>query len=232
MRDLVLPLADLLLGAQCAGCRRPALMLCRRCGIAMRPDPVEVWPDPPSGDTRQPPPLLAVAAGINAGVLQKVVVAWKENGVSRLTSVLDHHLAAAVVAQARPGRGLVLVPVPTSRRGRRQRGSDLVADLASSAAKLLRTTGVDVVSTSALTFQRVTRDQAGLGAAARQVNVAGAFRVLPRVDLGGRDIVVVDDILTTGSTLAEAARALTATGHRPIGAAVVATTPRHSKGLP
>jgi predicted amidophosphoribosyltransferase len=123
---------------------------------------------------------------------------------------------------------VVLVPVPTSRRSRRTRGCDLADDLARASARLLRRTGVDVVVEQALTHGRDTADQAGLGADARWANVSGAYRPRGTLRSAGRDVVVVDDIVTTGATLAEAVRALVAAGHRPVGAAVVATTPRHS----
>ncbi|MET0766042.1 MAG: ComF family protein [Aeromicrobium sp.] len=222
MRDLIVPAADLLLGARCAGCGAPALKLCRSCGSAIRPRPVVVALAHPVGD------VTPVAAGINAGVLRRVLVAWKEQGATGLTSVLDHHLAAAVVPLARPGRPLVLVPVPTSRRSRRARGCDLVDELARASARLLRRAGVDVVVEQALTHARDTADQAGLGAEARWANLASAFRARGSACRGARDIVLVDDIVTTGATLGEGVRALSAAGHRPLGAAVVATTPRRS----
>lgn len=223
MRQLIVPAADLLLGARCAGCGRAALGLCRTCGTAMRPRPLVATVGRQAGE------VVPVAGGVNAGVLRRVLVAWKEQGATGLTNVLDHHLAAAVVPQLRPGRPVVLVPVPTSRRSRRARGCDLVDELARSAARRLRRTGVDARVEQALTHAHDTADQAGLGAEARWANLDGAFRArrttraTPR-----RDIVVVDDIVTTGATLAEAVRALSASGRRPVGAAVVAATPRHS----
>jgi predicted amidophosphoribosyltransferase len=217
----VVPAADLLLGARCAGCGGQAIGLCRSCGTAMRPSPFVV----PLG--RQAGGLVPVAAGANAGVLRRVLVAWKEQGATGLTSVLDHHLAVAVVPLVPPGRPVALVPVPTSRRNRRARGCDLVDDLARATARLLRRTGVDVVVEQALLHARDTADQAGLGAEARWSNLDGAFRVR-RGKPVRRDIVVVDDIVTTGATLVEAVRTLAAAGHRPIGVALVAATPRHS----
>lgn len=230
MRDIAVPLADLVLGARCAGCHGVALTLCRRCGLAIRPEPFEVVLARTPRVLVDPGVLPVVAAARNAGTLQRVVVAWKEGGVSRLTGILSHHLAAATALHLGAERPLTLVPVPTSRRSTRQRGADLVNDLARAAATLLRATGADVDVVPALAFTRRTRDQSRLGAAARQVNLAGAFCVSAKHDLAGRHLVVVDDIWTTGATATEAVRALDEAGHRPVGVAVVAATPRGSRG--
>lgn len=223
MRDLVVPAADLLLGARCAGCGGLALMLCRTCGAAIRPRPIIVPPVPGASL-----PEAAVAAGTNAGILQRVLLAWKEEGVTRLTGVLHHHLAAAVLPHVTPGRATVLVPVPTSRRSKRTRGCDLVDELAQASARLLLRTGLDVRVEQALTYARQTQDQAGLSARERRTNVDQALRVRRSALRHDRDIVVVDDILTTGATASEAVRALVAAGRRPVGVGVIAVTPRHS----
>lgn len=227
MRELILPAADLLLGARCAGCGGPALQLCRACGAQVRPVPEVVWPQPVPRQLRHPTPVPPIAAGTNAATLRRVVLAWKEEGVSRLTGVLAHHLAAAVVPHLFPGRPVVLVPVPTSRRSKRVRGCDLVDELARAAARLLRAGEVVVVVVQALTYARATRDQAGLDADARRHNLAGALRVA-RPPAAPRDVIVVDDVLTTGATASEAVRALSTGGFRPVGIAVVAATPRRS----
>ncbi|KQX72444.1 MULTISPECIES: ComF family protein [Aeromicrobium] len=218
MRSLVVPAADLLLGARCAGCGGPALVLCRSCGLLVRPDPTPVE----AGD------VPAVAAGLNVGVLRRVVVAWKEEGVTRLTDVLRHHVAAAVVPLVPDGVPVAIVPVPTSRRSRRRRGADLVDDVARAGARLLAEVGVDAIVVQALTYTRRTDDQAGLDAAARRANLDGALAARPRTGSSPRRVVVVDDVLTTGATTREAVRALSAAGRPPVGIAVVAATPRRS----
>lgn len=223
MGEFLVPAADLLLGAHCAGCGGLALSLCRTCGRAIHPQPLVVESVPGTSL-----PVAGVAAGMNAGILQRVLLAWKEEGVTRLTGVLDHHLAAAVLPHLSPAGRVVLVPVPTSRRSRRVRGCDLVDELSRASARLLRRLGVEASVEQALTYARTTQDQAGLGARARRSNMDRALRVRRSAPPDDRDIVVVDDILTTGATASEAVRALAAAGRRPVGISVVAVTPRHS----
>jgi len=77
-----------------------------------------------------------------------------------------------------------------------------------------------------LTLIRSVADQAALGATARRRNLAGSMEASPR--LAGRAVLLVDDVLTTGSTLEEAARAVGRAGGRVVGAACLARTPRHA----
>ncbi|MEU8778869.1 phosphoribosyltransferase family protein [Streptomyces sp. NPDC048606] len=122
------------------------------------------------------------------------------------------------------GRELVLVPVPSARRTVRARGHDPARRIALAASARLRAAGVPARVVPLLEPCRPVEDQAGLGAARRFENLAGALRVRPgglRAAAGAR-ILLVDDLITTGATLAEAARALRAAGAAPEAAAVVA----------
>jgi predicted amidophosphoribosyltransferase len=98
------------------------------------------------------------------------------------------------------------------------------------AAKELRGQGYDVRLADALAVVRRPVDQAGLSAADRAANLAGAFEGRSRwaERLTDQPVLLVDDVLTTGSTLAEAARALSARGIPVLGCAVVAATPRRT----
>lgn len=225
MGELRVRAADLLLGASCPGCGRAALGLCRQCGLSIRPDPCEAWPRPTPSALRSPSIVRPIAGGVNAGVLRSTLVAWKEQGRFGLTRHLAHFLAAAVAELAPDAAPIILIPVPTSRRSKRARGADVVDELAHESARILQGVGVDVSVEQALTYTRATADQAGLDSSARAANLRGAFCVRRGRPRAAGAVLVVDDILTTGSTVGEAVRVLTAAGRRPIGVAVVAATP-------
>lgn len=204
--------SDLLLGASCPGCGSPSRAVCAACLRELAPAPRVVLDDP----------APIVSSGAHAGTLREVVIAWKEHGRRGLTPVLGH-LAASAVLELVDVRPVLLVPVPTSRRSRRARGTDVVATLAGTTTRLLTDLGVDCATGGLLRMRRQTRDQADLGARERATNLAGAYVAsAPRTSSGpAREVVVLDDVVTTGATLREAVRALRAAGHPVRGAVTV-----------
>ena len=132
-----------------------------------------------------------------------------------------------------PPLPLLLVPVPSARRATAARGHDPARRIALRAARGLRRVGVGARVLPVLRQRRAVVDQAGLSAADRMANLAGALGVVAGSGrlLSAGPVVVVDDVMTTGASLAEAVRAVRAAGGRVCGAGVVAAAPR-SYGLP
>ncbi|NNG18815.1 ComF family protein [Naumannella sp. ID2617S] len=111
----------------------------------------------------------------------------------------------------------------------RRRGLDCTRALARTAARFLAGhAGLRVPVAALLRHRSAVIDQAGLAAAERWQNLAGAL--VARAGPPGRTAILVDDVTTTGATLAEAHRALLAAGVPVLGAAVVAATVRRSPG--
>ncbi|MHA5049763.1 ComF family protein [Streptomyces sp. SD15] len=110
------------------------------------------------------------------------------------------------------GRGAVLlVPVPSSRRAVRARGHDPARRIALAAAGELRRTGTSARVLTVLRQRRAVADQSGLNSRQRLDNLAGALEVAAggaRLLAGGGRVVLVDDLMTTGASLTEAARAV------------------------
>jgi len=130
-----------------------------------------------------------------------------------------HWLAGVAAARALGCRAQLLVPVPLHPRRLRMRGFNPAASVGRSVAEVL---GVPC-DPVALSRVRDTRSQTGLGRRARQRNLRGAFRARPGL-LVPEVVCLVDDVVTTGSTLGEAARALRATGARTVVAVCLART--------
>lgn len=219
-------LADLALPGRCAGCAEQPGLLCAGCRSGLDGPAVLAWPEPvPAGL----PPTWAVTA--YAGPVRAVLIAHKEHGRLALCRPLGEALARSVRAGAgdRPGP-LLLVPAPSRAAAVRARGHDPTARVARRAAAVLRSGGADVTSVALLRVAPWVRDQAGLRAGERAANLAGALRVPPHLVplVRGRAVVVVDDLVTTGSTIVEAARALRQAGAQVDAAAVIAATARRT----
>lgn len=174
-----------------------------------------------------------MTAGPYDAVLQRLISAHKERQMLGLTPFLADRLAAAVgrlLADRRDraeGSAVVVVPVPSSPAAVRRRGFDATWAMARRAA---RPPWPDHRMSAAkmLTLARRLEDQAGLGAAARQQNLSGGFCVRRAGPAREVLVVVVDDVVTTGASLTEAARALRVAGMEVLGAATVAATRRSS----
>lgn len=170
-----------------------------------------------------------MAAGAYGGVLRPLLIAAKERHALGLLPLLGERLALAVAAGMGASSSespLLLVPIPTNPRQIVIRGLDLPAELARIAARRLRGFGVSARIWRGLRIGNGGQDQAGLTRAQRIANRSGAFRAHSPLPAG--QVVVVDDIVTTGATLAEAARALTAAGAGCGWAATVAAALRRN----
>ncbi|SOR81425.1 DNA utilization protein GntX [Streptomyces chartreusis NRRL 3882] len=202
-------------------------MLCPECravlsGVAARR--VRPVPEPPGL------PVVHAAAGY-ADEVRAALLAHKERGALALARPLGVALAEAVRAglpaawcgswagserawSGDVGAPVLLVPVPSGRRAVRARGHDPARRIALAAAGELRRCGVPARVLGALRQVRTVADQSGLNSRQRLDNLAGALAVVPKGArlLSGGPVVLVDDLMTTGASLAEAARAVRAAG--------------------
>lgn len=201
------------------------------------PCPRPAWPTPTPAGLLEPP-VLPVAAAVYAGTVRELVIGFKEHERFGLVTALAPMLLASVelcLASLPPGVAPVtLVPVPSKPAAVRRRGHDAVARLARRCAVLMRRRGHQVAVCVALTPVGPVLDQAGLTATARADNLDGALRLRRSVRgdrLLTRPIIVVDDVITTGSSAAEAVRVLRTAGMDPVALATVAATRRRGVGL-
>ena len=204
IREVLHDAAGLLLPTSCAGCGAAGRSLCERCRLALVPDVLSrVLAD----GTR-------VWSGLSyEGVARRVILALKEQGRAGLSAHLAPALSAAAAATTELGAA-IRCPIPPSGAARRRRGYYPLR-------LVLRHAGVDAVDL--LRPGRAVSTQKELARAERSANAVGAFH--PRRVRPGLPVILVDDVVTTGSTLVEAARVLRADGVEVIGAIVIASTP-------
>ena len=199
---------DLAVGRRCLTCDRAGPAWCDLCLRSV----VDIH-------SRQSPGGAGVAAAARYdGPVRTAVVAYKEHGHLALAVPLGRLLAGAL-ASGRPsavGVRPAIVPIPSTGAATRTRGNDHARRLARQAGAL---SGVSTVK--ALRWGRPIRDQAGLTASERRLNVAGAMVARPP-RAANSVALLVDDIMTTGATLDEGTRALTSAGWVVAGVSVVA----------
>lgn len=230
-------LVGLFFPAACTGCgqaltEHTAILLCARCRAALgigyenpclrcaMPLSTAVGPSSACAECQQRQPRFtsAVAIGKYEGVLRRLVLRAKSGYDDALALALGQRLANEL-AQRGVTNGydsVVAVPVAGGRRFfRRVNVAEILAEAVARECQAPRLSGV-------LQFSRAVQKQANLTPAQRRRNVRGAMRVTTDFDLGSARLLVVDDVLTTGSTADEAARVLLAAGAARVDVAVAA----------
>ncbi|MGN9783669.1 ComF family protein [Nonomuraea sp. ZG12] len=216
-------MVSLLVPQACLGCGGPGVRLCDGCLGRVAAAPGRRMPSPcPQGLPE------CWSAAPYTGVVRAAIVAYKERGEAALGAVLADVLAFTAVSAVRAGRvrgPFAVVPVPSARRSVRGRGHDPVGGLAALAVRRLTACGVEARVWPVLRQVRKVADQAGLRSTERAANLAASLGVRDGAgEPPGASVLLLDDIVTTGSTLAEAARALRAAGAVvPLAVTVAAT---------
>lgn len=209
---------DAALPANCVGCGREGPPICQSCGSALdarRASPAGV---PIGLPGELPEPLLQLEwCAQFRGATRDALHAIKYAGEQRLAEPLGRAVARRWVAAGVGAEMVTNVPVHADRE--RRRGYDQAALIARAAAR-----GLQLPYEPVLRRARATIAQFDLDRRDRARNVRGAFVVDPRraADVDGRWVLLVDDVVTTGATLAAAAMALLDAGALAVSAITVA----------
>jgi ComF family protein len=168
----------------------------------------------------------ACAYGSYDGELRDLIHLLKYEQVTPAAGVLGGMLAGAI-AKLNISQPVLIIPVPLHSSKRRQRRFNQAELIARAALKGMAIPGAEL-ATNVLVRQRATVSQIGLTRPQRAENIRGAFRVQHPEKIAGRSILVVDDVLTTGTTASECARVLRKAGAAKVWVATVARTLKHS----
>lgn len=163
----------------------------------------------------------ALRLGPYEGVLREVILRLKNASGELLAEQVGQVWAAHQADRLHEAQADVVVPIPLHWRRQWTRGHNQSAILAECLARHLK------LPCQPRWLRRVkhTPKQTMQTAAARRDNVRGVFLARPRPGLKGKSVLLVDDVLTTGSTASEAARALKQAGARRVVVAVLAHGP-------
>lgn len=199
-------LLDLLLPCRCVICRSTGFALCQNCAGQLTPSARVV--------TRFD---LHGWAASDYDTAEKVLIkAFKEDGTTALAPILARLMKPTFecLLDELPTQidDVWLVPAPSSPANFRKRGylPSLIL-----ARQLNRATGSSLTVKAALRFERSVADQSGLSAEQRKANLAGSM--VASASVSGRRVILIDDVVTTGATLVESARAIAEAGGEVVG---------------
>jgi ComF family protein len=186
-----------------------------------------------SGDTLcglcrrlEPPYVKATAYGSYESGLRELIHLLKYNQVRPAANVLGRMLAEAI-EDLQPlfnDSEVLVAPVPLHSGKLAQRGFNQSELIARAAVKLKAAGGQLQLSAGLLERRRETKSQIGLSRHQRRENIRGAFVVAKPSEVDGREVLVVDDVFTTGTTVSECARILRRAGASKVYVATVART--------
>lgn len=140
----------------------------------------------------------------------KIVLAAKENGLKGADDLIVDAIVHVLLQARFDTLNIHLVPIPSSASTRRYRGRSFMVDITQKVAEL-----TSFPISDCLQLVRKVRDQSTLPARSRLINMEGAIGIKAGAHPRG-DLILIDDVMTTGATLGEAARALRAHGSGPI----------------
>ncbi len=173
-----------------------------------------------------PPFERAVAYGSYDGALRDLIHVLKFQQVRPAAAVLGRKLAETIanLEQAMPVGAIAVVPVPLHPRKQAQRGFNQAQMIARTALQQLSRPKRFDLCEGVLLRRRETGSQIGLTRHQRRENLRGAFAVSNAARIVNRDILLKDDVLTTGTTASECARVLLRAGAARVWVATVART--------
>lgn len=190
--QLIQELSSLIFPSRCIGCMQLGPTICSQCRLSWHPHIFRTHVDN----------LPVTSSIIYSPIAARILVAAKEaNRKSADTLIID---AIQHVLENYKGdiTNLTFIPMPSSKKALRKRGRNFIEFICEE---------LNISYSSILFHQRSVKDQSGLNAQERRLNLVGAFGLKSSVRIYG-DIVLIDDVVTTGSTLREARRALSAGG--------------------
>ena len=199
--QLISDLKYLLFPTRCFGCRDLGYSICSNCRKLWNP---HIY--------KSTIVDLAVYSAIPySPVAKNILLAAKEQSIKSADQLVRSAMAASLQVLFQKYPNSALVPIPSAPASNRRRGRDFINEMAIFVAKDM---GVGVLPL--LEQQRLVRDQSKLNIASRRENLAMALSIKPqfRGNYSGESVVILDDLVTTGSTINEANRALTKAGFK------------------
>lgn len=211
-------LATLTFPRVCIGCSKIGELACSECNASLRPNPRQIY-----GEN-----FKLFSALTYDVVTSKYILAAKEEGNRFAQDLVSQSITSAVAALLEVTKlegPIAIVTIPSSKESIRRRGMDFLRPISQAVCDQLNQDRKIFQTNSVLRITKRVSDQTGLSEIQRSSNLAGAFRVTAR-DHQALPIILIDDVITTGSTLREAVRALQESNLTVLGAATACASER------
>ena len=189
-------LSQLLFPTRCYGCHAIGLSICSTCRREWHPHFY----------TTHAQGIKVHSAIIYTPTARRIILAAKENGLKGADQLIVDAIVHVLEKANFDSFNVRLVPIPSSVPNRRRRGRSFIPEICKQISAI---TSIPVIP--ALTINRRVKDQSSLSAKARLTNMRGAFSISTNTYPRG-DLILIDDVVTTGATVSEAARALNSHG--------------------
>jgi len=189
---LIYELSQLIFPQRCIGCMQLGPTICSQCRLSWHPHIYRTHVDS----------LLVTSSIIYSPIAARILVAAKESNQRSADILIIDAIRHILENYKGDTANLTFIPMPSSKNAMRKRGRNFMEFVCEE---------LDISYSNILFHQRRVQDQSGLNAQERRLNLVGAFALEKSVRIYG-DIVLIDDVVTTGSTLREARRALSAGG--------------------
>ena len=196
-------LQEIIFPVRCLGCSALGLEICSQCRSKWNPHIYRSW-------SRTAPHFPIFSSIQYSTVASKVLLAAKESNIKLADDLLVQALQRSFHFCAKERGVGVFVPIPSRHAVARSRGRQFITELS---LRLSKGTGIETIEM--LSHIRKVRDQSSLDAKQRLVNIEGSMKSLRYLS---EKVILVDDLVTTGATIHEGARALRENGIEVIAA--------------
>lgn len=200
-------LAQLLYPTRCFGCARLGISICTECRSEWIPHYYKTEVET----------LKVHSAIIYSATASKIILAAKENSLKGADQLIISAITHVLKKAKLNSYSFQLVPIPSSASSKRRRGRGFMFDLTSQISE-----NIGIPMNDCLEITRRVSDQSGLNRLERMNNLKGAFAIKKDSIVRG-DLILIDDVVTTGATLKEAVRALNSQGFHAIGSVASVT---------
>jgi predicted amidophosphoribosyltransferase len=200
-------LSQLLFPTRCYGCNVLGISICTTCRREWIPHYYKTYIDQ----------LHVHSALIYTSTASKIIMASKENGLRGADQLLINAIIHVLGLAKLDRNHCRLIPIPSGKSSQRRRGRSFIVDLTSQISAI---TGIEM--NDCLQLRKKVADQSGLSRSQRLTNMSHAFSVKSGSVVRG-DLILIDDVVTTGATLREAARALNSQGFHAVGSVSAVT---------